>query len=197
MFMLYAIPLGLLVGPLVGGKLDGLAAARLHLAPLFVLATLARMLLFEARFGETEWGRVAIPLVNVGVPALLLLALLPNLRYRGAQLALLGVACNLAAITANGGWMPVDPVLARDAFGDAVVERLARGEEASNVKLADAGTRLVLLTDVIAMPRSMPLANVISVGDILGGLGVAGWIVELMRSRYPGTANGASPRLSL
>jgi len=198
MFMLYAIPLGLLLGWVFGGKIEGLAQARLRFTPLFILAMLVRVVMFETPLGETAWGRAAVPWVNIGVPAALLVVLLPSLQHWGVRLAVLGVACNLLAITANGGWMPLQPDLLiqikGEAAGQAAIEELARGDEATNVMLAMEQTRLVALTDIFALPAWVPFPNVFSIGDVLTLLGITLWIIEMMRTR---DSNASDPGLSL
>ena len=46
------------------------------------------------------------PPIYVASTALVLVAVLGNLRIPGMALVALGAACNLAAIVANGGYMP-------------------------------------------------------------------------------------------
>jgi hypothetical protein len=93
-------------------------------------------------------------------------------------LAGLGIALNLTVIVANGGWMPrVDAVAAHP---------IDRGDQASalnNTTPMAADTRLWWLGDTIAQPDWLPMANVVSPGDLLLSLGAAGWIFQVTRRR--------------
>ena len=100
-----------------------------------------------------------------------------------------GAACNLAAIVANGGYMPASAGRGRaDGRAPAALEA---GYSNSSV-VADPG--LWFLTDIFALPPSLPFANVFSVGDLLIGAGIAVVIVVAMRSaRRPALAAGRRP----
>ena len=66
--------------------------------------------------------------------------------------------------------------------GEAALASLQQGATLSNVAPMAAHTQLAFLGDVFVLPSFVPLANAFSVGDVLASLGVALWIVELMRS---------------
>ncbi len=85
----------------------------------------------------------------------------------------LGAGCNLAAIVANGGWMPADPAAVASVGG------LANGYT-NSILVPDPALRP--LTDLFALPAWLPFANVFSVGDVLIGVGVAATIALAMRA---------------
>jgi hypothetical protein len=169
-FILYAIPIGVLGGFLAGGRLEHLAAVRFRLAPVAMLALVIQLALFSALADglPTELVRGTY----VVSTALVIVVVLANIRLTGVPLIVLGAACNLAAVMANGGAMPASPA-ALDALG------LGVGGHTSSIAVAHPA--LEPLTDVFAMPDWMPLANIFSVGDILIGLGVALAIAAAMR----------------
>ena len=176
MFILYAVPIGLLLGWLLGGRLAGLESVRLRWAPVAIAGLLVQVVLFSAPVTE-RIGDAGTPLY-VGSTVLVLAALLRNLRIAGLPLVALGAVSNLAAIVANGGSMPASAA-ALAALGKSI------GEEYSNsVLISDPA--LAPLTDVFAMPRWMPMANVYSIGDVLIGLGIALAIAWAMRCGAPG-----------
>jgi hypothetical protein len=80
---------------------------------------------------------------------------LPNL-----WIAAVGGTSNFAAIAANGGTMPAS----RTALAAAGIAIRHDGFDNST---AVAHARLAFLGDVFSFPRSLPLANVFSVGDVL------------------------------
>lgn len=169
-FILYAIPIGLAAGWLLGGHLDGLAAIRFRLAPLAVLALAVQVVLFSplADGLAPDAGRA----VYVASTALVVAVVVANVRLTGIPIVLGGAAANLAAIVANGGAMPASPA-ALAALGDGV------GPHTNSVVVANPA--LEPLTDVFATPAWLPMANVFSVGDVLIGVGVAVAIAAAMR----------------
>lgn len=174
MFILYAIPIGIAAGLLLGGRLDRLGELRLRWAPLAVLGLLVQVALFadpvSAAVGD------AAPAIYVASTAAVLVAVLRDVRVPGMALIALGAASNLAAIVANGGYMPADPAAL------ASVVELSPGYS-NSVVVADPALRP--LTDLYALPPAFPFANVFSVGDVLIGVGVALTIVFAMRSLAP------------
>jgi hypothetical protein len=169
--MLYAIPLGLLAGWLLGGRLDRLAAIRFRWAALAVTGLLVQVVLFAGPVAERV-GALGPPLY-VGSTVAVLVAVVRNLRLAGIPLVVAGAISNLAAITANGGVMPASP-------GAVAALGLGPAEGFSNsVVMTDPA--LQPLTDIFALPAWLPMANVFSVGDVLIGLGVATVIALGMR----------------
>jgi Family of unknown function (DUF5317) len=170
-FMLYAIPVGLVIGLVLGGRLGKLAGLQFRWVPVFLAGLFAQLVLFSSAVTE-RIGDLGAPLyvMSTGV---VLLAIAANWRITGVPILVAGAACNLAAILANGGYMPA---------GASALAALGRvlGPEYSN-SAALAHPNLELLTDIFAMPRWMPGHNIFSVGDVLIGLGVIVIIVAAMR----------------
>jgi hypothetical protein len=164
MFILYAIPIGLLLGALLGGRLERLGELHFRWGWLALAGLVAQVILFSPPVA----GRVgdAGPALYVGSTVAVLVAVLRNVAaLPGLAIVALGAASNLAAIVANGGVMPASP--------EAVA---ALGTEAAagfsnSVVMTDPALRP--LTDLFALPPWVPFANVFSVGDVLIGLGVA------------------------
>jgi hypothetical protein len=184
-FILYAVPVGIAAGLLLGGKLDRLADLRLRWAALAVVGLLAQAALFTDSIG-TAVGDAA-PAIYVASTVAVLAAVLRDIRVAGMPLVALGAASNLAAILANGGYMPADPA----AYASVVAE----GSGYSN-SVVTADPALRPLTDLFALPPGFPLANVYSLGDVLIGIGVATLIVYAMRAgRTAGSAAAEQPLL--
>lgn len=177
MFLLYPILAGLVLGALAGGRLGNLEAASFRWAPLALLGLAVQVVLFSP--AVTPWIGAAGPPLYVASTALVALVALRNARQPGVALVALGAALNLVAIAANGGWMPADPGAL------AALGRTLDGAAYSNSVAGGGGTALWPLTDVFAMPRWLPGANVFSVGDACISLGVLGWVVVAMRRRVP------------
>lgn len=177
MFVLYAIPIGILVGYLSGGRLDRLSAARLRWDPLILFGLLVQIAIFTDAGGRLVGD--AGPAIYVASTAAVLIAVLGNAGVPGVALIAVGAATNLAAIVANGGWMPADQAALTSVGG------LGSGYTNSVISAEPA---LRPLTDLFALPPWLPLANVFSVGDVLIGIGVAATIALAMRSPKPSTA---------
>jgi hypothetical protein len=171
MFMLYAVALGTAAGLALGGSLWRLAEFQFRWWPLAIGGLVVQLALFSpALAGIGPAG----PVLYVMSTALVLLAVIRNLRtVPGFVLVALGAASNLAAIMANGGYMPVIP------------EALAASGRSAAVGYSNsvASSRPVLepLVDRFVMPSGLPFANVFSVGDVLIGIGIAIVIVGAMR----------------
>ena len=182
MFILYAIPIGIVAGFLVGGRLDGLGALRLHWVPLILLGLLLQVAIFSDAIGRAVGD--AGPAIYIASAAIVFVAVLRNVRIPGVALIALGAGSNLAAIVANGGWMPADPN-ALAAIGGI------GGGYTNSVELA--APALGPLTDIFALPAWLPFANVFSVGDVLIGVGIAATIALAMRGPRPEARPGRSP----
>ena len=114
------------------------------------------------------------PALYVATTAVVLIVVLRNLRLTGLPIVAAGAASNLAAITANGGYMPADPAAV------AIAGLPPLDGPSNSVVLADPALRP--LTDVFAIPAGVPLANVFSIGDVLIAVGVIVAIVAAMRT---------------
>jgi hypothetical protein len=181
MFILYAIPVGIVIGYLLGGRLERLAGLRLRWAPLALAGLLVQVLLFSDPIGPLVGD--AAPAVYVASTAAVLVAVLRNLDIPGIALVAIGAGCNLAAIVANGGYMPADPGALMSVGGP--------GTDHSN-SIVVAEPALKPLTDLFALPAWMPFSNVFSVGDVLIGIGIAATVALAMRRPAP----DADPRAS-
>jgi MFS family permease len=165
------IALGLLLGLLLGGKIERLAAVRLRYLPLLFLAVIVRFgteIALGAELPIAETLRVPLLALAYG---LLLFTLWHNRWYPGLALALVGVAANGLAIMANGGYMPVW-VPAFEASGlqpplDSALHYPLDAELGPEFLL-----RMGPLGDIIPIPFP-PFQNVASIGDLFltAGLG--------------------------
>ena len=171
MFILYAVVAAVVAGLASGGNLAGLADLRLRWGGLILGGFLAQVVLFAdpvaARVGE------AGPVLYVLSTLLVVIAVLRNVAIPGIPLVVLGAVSNMAAIVANGGFMPASPA-AMAALGKAAPTVYSN----SAVLAAPA---LEPLTDIFALPRWLPFANVFSIGDVILGAGVFLLIVVAMQ----------------
>ncbi|HEX6867319.1 MAG TPA: DUF5317 domain-containing protein [Candidatus Limnocylindrales bacterium] len=186
MFILYAIPIGIVAGLLAGGRLEGLASLRLRWVPLILLGLLVQVAVFTDAVGRAVGD--AGPAIYVASTVAVFVAVLRNVRVPGVAVIAIGAGCNLLAIVANGGWMPADP----EAL--AAIGGLDDGYT-NSIIVPDPALRP--LTDIFALPAWLPLANVFSIGDLLIGLGIAATIVLAMRNGRVAAADGPAPATHL
>lgn len=171
MFILYPIAIGLALGLVTGGRLDRLSHVQFRWGWVFFTGVVIQLVLFSD--AVVSWIGELGPPIYVGSTLAVAVAIAGNLRVTGMPVVLLGAISNLAAILANGGYMPAS-ASALAALGGSVEGGY------SNSSLAP-DPALPWLTDIFALPAWLPATNVYSVGDVLIGVGVAWVIVAAMR----------------
>jgi hypothetical protein len=179
-FILYAIPIGLLLGFALRGRLSGLSTLRLDGVSVIFAALLIQVVLFGTRLGDAM-GTEAATVLYVGSTLSVAIALLGNVRTPGMALAVAGAASNLVVIVANGGTMPASAAAYATLGWSTPVGY-------TNTSLLEAPV-LPFLGDVIPLPAWLPMANVISIGDLLIAAGIAATIALSMR-RGPASPAG-------
>jgi hypothetical protein len=165
---------GLIVGLLLGGSPRRLADLRVRFLWLAYVAIALQVAAFPS--GVLPWSMPgaaasALWLASYGALGTLILA---NVRIPGLAIIGLGQACNLVAILANHGLMPVT----RGALDAAGLSYHLRNNSVSVVH-----PHLPWLVDRWAVPTWLPFGNVFSVGDVAIGIGVLVTIVIAMRPR--------------
>jgi hypothetical protein len=115
------------------------------------------------------------PPVYVASTAIVLAVVARNVGQPFFALLALGAALNLLVIIANGGVMPADPAAL------ASVGLLEREPGTFSNTVAADGAALAFLGDNWATPGWFPFANVVSIGDLLIGVGAAAWVATASR----------------
>jgi hypothetical protein len=180
LFILYAIPAGILAGLLVGGRLQGLSSIHFRWAWVFLLGLAVQLVLFSD-YVTARIGEAGVP-IYVGSTLAVAAVIALNLRIRGMPIVLLGAVSNLVAIVANGGYMPAS-VEAIRSLGKPVKDGYSNSSFVSDPALP-------WLTDIFALPPWLPFSNVYSIGDVLIGLGVVVVIASAMRTHVPSGVEG-------
>jgi uncharacterized protein DUF5317 len=171
MFILYAVPIGLVLGLLLGGRPAGLATLQFRFGWVMVVGLLVQVVLFSTAVSNAV-GELGPPIYVLST-AVVIVSVLLNLRITGMALVALGAISNLVAIVLNGGYMPAD------AGAMAALGKTAPTTYSNSAILAEPV--LKPLTDIFALPTWVPFANVFSVGDVLISVGVVVVIVAAMR----------------
>jgi MFS family permease len=182
--------LGLLLAWLLGADPRRLGLIRLRASWIVFIALGFQILLF------TPAARVLhLPLsestTHIATYVALIAFVVANLSQPGFLFAAVGCALNAVAIVANGGRMPV--TLASWTATGRSAEDLTRHGVYNNVVLAH-GAHLGWLGDVFPLPRMVPLANALSIGDLLLLVGV---ITFAFRASLPAAEGRGARTLEL
>jgi hypothetical protein len=170
-FILYALPLGVLLGGLLGGRPTGIATIHFRWPWLIIAGLVVQVILFSDVV-TSRIGDLGAPIYVASTTAVFV-GVLRNWKIAGMPLVALGAASNLAAIIANGGYMPAGAA-AMAALGRTDPTRYSNSAVVQHPALEP-------LTDIFALPTWVPFSNIFSVGDVLIGLGVAVIIAAAMR----------------
>lgn len=193
--LLFALLAGLGVAWLLNGDVARLEKAPVRLAWLLVVAAAVQLVIFPP-FMSNRWLGVAVPYLYVGSFAAVLGVLAFNWRTRGLALAAAGVALNLVAIVANGGYMPASQAAVERAgltSGYEAVPWIARGAVVHQNSILRSDAPAWFLGDVFALPAG-PFSTVFSVGDAVLAAGVV-WLI-FHYSRRPRGKHRATGRRS-
>ncbi len=177
MVLLPAVGIGLIIGFLTRGSLAGFSQARFRWLPVLVLAVFIQVLIFTPLLGETAFVLDYGHLIYMGTILMTLAVFTRNLHIPGLVVILIGALLNGVVIFANGGFMPTSAELLEEAG------RLGHVEDRpthTNSVIADDDTRLAFLGDIFALPESMPMSNVYSIGDIFIAVGAGATTARTM-----------------
>jgi hypothetical protein len=158
MIVVVATAIGILSAKLRGGRLKRLAQLELkHLWVVWV-GIVVQTLIFQVRLPFLSESVVEIVHLGTYVSSFAFLWL--NRHIPGSIVIGLGAGANAAAIFANGGVMPANA----NAWARAGLPIAPEGQfENSNIT---PNAQLAFLGDIFYIPKSLPLANVFSIGDI-------------------------------
>jgi hypothetical protein len=175
------VVLALAVALLRGGSLAGWSEQRIRWWPLALFALAVQIPAYGAPIGAWLPADIVGPLCTVLTTALVLAMILRNAvgaARPACLLAATGVILNLTVIVANDGLMPRADALAPRPLG-----RSELSSTPNNTAPSGPATRLAWLGDTIAQPGWLPLANLVSIGDVFLSFGAAYWAYEVTRRR--------------
>jgi hypothetical protein len=179
---LIAPPVVVALGLLLAGRSNP-PTLSLRWWPLAALAFAVQLVLFNHPLDQQAWAIAWGPVIYLLSMLVVAGVLLANgLREPATRwpwiVAAAGVALNMLVVSANGGYMP-QSVDAREVAGRTKDRPAEQVEQLTNVHPMTSESRLPFLGDIIPEPSWMPMANVISVGDVLLSLGIAGAMLPL------------------
>jgi uncharacterized protein DUF5317 len=171
---------------MLGGHLGGFLRAPLAWLPLLLGSFGLELLLYDPPINQQPWAMAVGPWMWVASRTAMLVMLARNAQVDGPRrlawaTILLGVGLNSLVLAVNGGHMPQSQDAAAEVWGSAYVRPEAYGTQLENIAWMNASTRLASFGDVFPEPRWLPLANVLSPGDLILALGVALWAFAVTR----------------
>jgi MFS family permease len=169
---------GVLLAWLLGANLGELRHVRLR-ASWIVFAALGIQVVLFTPASDLLHLPLSESSAHIATYVALLAFVGANVGQPGLAFAAAGCVLNTIVIAANGGRMPVS-LASWTATGRAASDLTQHGSY-NNVLLA-SHAHLAWLGDVFALPRAVPLANSLSVGDLLLLLGV---ITFVFRASLP------------
>jgi uncharacterized protein DUF5317/MFS transporter len=164
-FLLPSLVLGIALACVLGGRPSRLLDVRFRLSWAVFVALGVQVLLFLPTGISFPHSMLAV--VHVASYVLLGAFAVVNLRLVALVPAFLGLALNAIVIVVNGGQMPMSP---RAAEAAGVVDNATNN-------VSSEAHHLWFLGDVFAIPRSLPLSNAFSVGDVLIAIGMVAFVV--------------------
>ena len=179
MLILVGTVLAMLLVPLLGGRLSGLARIELR-GGRFVAAALGLQVLAITVF--PTWPHAVLVAAHALSYVLAAAFVWVNRAIAGVPLLAAGGALNALVIAVNGGQMPASEAAVRRAGLPVEVEHFVNSGVLEDPRLA-------VLGDVFASPAWLPLRNVYSPGDLLLLAGAV-WLVH----RACGTVLARDPR---
>lgn len=173
--------LGFIVALFRKGKIQNIDRIEIKAWYLFLLAALIQLsisLLKSKGLLGPEFFERYFFYVHLLTYILLIVGVVINIKNKFMIFILIGIALNFIVIFSNQGKMPVSfqNVKGYEHYED---ELPIRSYDIKHI-LVSEDTKFAYLADIIALPRSYPLAGIISIGDIFLTLGVFIFFQESM-----------------
>ena len=179
--LLLPVVVASLAAALWAGSFAGLRRLHIEWWPLALASMGVQLLIYNPPWSQQAWALAWGARIWVLCLVAMLVVLIRNATRPGVTRvawasAALGVGLNLTVVLANGGYMP-QSTEARLAARGTPMSAAANVTQLSNVTVLGPDSKLAPLSDVIAQPRWLPRANVVSVGDLLLCVGLVGLAV--------------------
>ena len=179
--------IGVAAALLRGGSFAGWARIQVSWPVVALGSLLIQLFLHNPPVDHQSWAIAWGPMIWTSCLSALFAVLLRNAfgsrvsRYPWL-LAALGVGLNLLVVIANGGFMPQSAEARVAARGASVTVTQSTEPRLRNILPMNDQTQLSFLGDVIPEPSWLPNSNVISIGDLLLGSGLAWWAFVITTS---------------
>jgi len=171
-----------------GGKIDRLVSLPFRHVWLVFLAFGIQFSLRLPSLAGLQTLQLVAPYLYPVVYFILLFCFCLNFRVPGVRVLAAGSLCNLVAILANGGKMPVSGESLTALGHSALRDAFAAGESLTHT-IITPGTRLPWLADVLVGSPPFPSPTIFSIGDLLLALGVFVLVQRCMVGRHPAASS--------
>ncbi|MGC8873039.1 MAG: DUF5317 domain-containing protein [Chloroflexia bacterium] len=196
MILLLALGFSFAIALLRGGRLARLQGLSLRWPGLALLAFALQTLVIYLPVPRSSilwWLQTGLLILSY----LLLLAFLwLNRRMPGMALIGLGLLCNLVAMLANGGYMPISPeAVARIGHSGHTVAGAGglRVAFSKDIVLPREQARLWFLGDRFLLPPPFPLPSAFSPGDVVVALGAFVLVQYALCGKRAGAISSPAP----
>lgn len=167
--------LSLLIGKLRGGNIRNLGKLHIKGWYLFFMAFLIEIIsiLITTRTNGII-GKFIINnflTIHIIIYILIIISLILNIRGKGIIYILIGMLLNFMPILANNGKMPVSVRRLANSYLYSQLNLLKDNRILTHT-LVTENTRFYYLSDIISIPKPYPFPKIISIGDIIIGIGI-------------------------
>lgn len=173
------IIVSIIIGLIRGGRLSRLAIIEFKRVWIFVLALAIHLGIILFSFNEGSIVHRHIKELYVGSYGLLFIGLLINISFRSLWIIIIGTLVNLGTFITNGGRMPISLDAMRLTGLEELIPMVESGQLALYAPITDA-TRYGFLGDIITVPPPYPFPQILSIGDVIIGLGLFVFIQTIM-----------------
>lgn len=192
MFILFAIIIGLLIGFIRGGRIQGITAKKISLWPLGLIGVILQVALHLYYYtGGISAIDSFLPIVNFISYILVLIMFVFNLDDFWTILIAVGTTANFVVIFINGGKMPVAQNIV-DGLSSGLAGTISQGMNGVYTLMDQTTTTLWFLGDYLRIPALGTITSLyggasgLSVGTIIIMVGLIGWVQYAMsRAKAP------------
>jgi hypothetical protein len=185
--LLASVGLAVIVARLRGGRLGQLGEVTFRLWWAVPLIAIAQSILVRLPHPPDRLAlRHPRPVLMIASYVILWAVVWLNRRLPGMGVVLVGVSCNLLAIAANGGYMPILPEALARLGADQAANQIPPGSVvvgSKDVLLPRQQALFWILGDILVIPEPLPWPTAMSIGDVLLAVGVFLLIVHTTLSR--------------
>ena len=179
--------IGIAAALLRGGSFAGWARIQVSWPMVALGSLLIQLLLHNPPADHQPWAIAWGPMIWTSCLVALFAVLVRNAFASKVSsfpwlLAALGVGLNLLVVVANGGFMPQSAEARVAVRGESLTVTRSSEPRLRNVVPMTDQIQLSPLGDFIPEPSWLPNANVISIGDLLLGSGLAWWAFVITTS---------------
>lgn len=174
MFILYAVVLGIIIGYILGGRLTNLSERPFKNIFLVIFGFLIQILIFSSLPFVKPLERFPFITTTLHILSYLLILafIISNIKLKGIISIGTGIFLNAIVIILNKGHMPASIDSFRSSSVGKYADILSKGDTVNNSKAIASDTILPWLGDIFAIPSSIPLSNVFSIGDVIIAIGL-------------------------